>query len=271
MTIKVELVGHTLIKTIKHDNLVFVYDSNLAGHNNKGSALIAKRFFGAEDGKSEGLMVGGCYALPTKDKNLQALPIEAIQASLVKLFNIANRTKELNFMLTRLGCEQEGVDEKAILHALSTLSIPSNVMLCGRWQQALGFDDSVKVIVAGGREFDDYQLLTHKLDTLLANIDKPIEIICGGATGADAMGKQYAISKNQARISVTVMNANWDRFKKPAGMLRNSAMAWYGTHLVAFWDKQSRGTKDMITTAKNESLATRIVHYEKLKQPKVMS
>ena len=49
-----------------------------------------------------------------------------------------------------------------------------------------------RVIVAGGRDFGDYQLLRKTLDNLLCNITEEIVVVCGQAKGADTLGEQYA-------------------------------------------------------------------------------
>lgn len=48
-----------------------------------------------------------------------------------------------------------------------------------------------RVIIAGGRDFDDYQLLKATMDKLLCNITDEITVVCGQAKGADTLGEQY--------------------------------------------------------------------------------
>lgn len=52
-----------------------------------------------------------------------------------------------------------------------------------------------RVIIAGGRDFDDYQLLKATMDKLLCNITDEITVVCGQAKGADTLGEQYAMEK----------------------------------------------------------------------------
>lgn len=52
-----------------------------------------------------------------------------------------------------------------------------------------------RVIIAGGRDFDDYQLLKATMDKLLCNITDEIIVVCGQAKGADTLGEQYAMEK----------------------------------------------------------------------------
>lgn len=98
----------------------------------------------------------------------------------------------------------------------------------------------MKLIIAGSRDFDDYNLLCNTLDYFSLT---PTEVVCGKARGADALGEQWAIENN---IPVTYFPADWENLGKRAGYVRNSEMGKYGDCLIAFWDQKSRGTKHMI-------------------------
>lgn len=114
-----------------------------------------------------------------------------------------------------------------------------------------------RVIVAGGRDFNNYELLRSKLDYYLSNLDN-ISIVSGGARGADRLGENYAIEKG---LKLVMFPANWNEYGKRAGFIRNKEMAEYATHLVAFWDGKSIGTKHMIDLAKEYNLKTKVVLY----------
>jgi len=114
-----------------------------------------------------------------------------------------------------------------------------------------------KVIVAGGRDFADYDLLKSKLDNLLVNRD-PVEIVSGTARGADKLGEFYA---KRSQLAVALFPADWDLYGKSAGYKRNAQMADYADALVAFWDSKSRGTMHMINLAKSAGLQVRVVNY----------
>lgn len=109
-----------------------------------------------------------------------------------------------------------------------------------------------KVIIAGSRTFDDYDMLCRYADHKLSRIAwapdlfGPIEIVSGGARGADSLGERYAKDKG---YKLTVFRADWDRYGKRAGYLRNVQMAEYADALLAFWDGKSRGTANMIKEA----------------------
>ena len=115
----------------------------------------------------------------------------------------------------------------------------------------------MKVIIAGGRDFDDYALMKRKLDHLFSK-RMPDEIVSGGARGADALGEDYS---KECGIPLKIFKADWEKHGRAAGHIRNAEMADYGTHLVAFWDGVSRGTKNMIETAKKKGLDVRVIYY----------
>ena len=98
----------------------------------------------------------------------------------------------------------------------------------------------MKIIIAGSRTFNNYKLLEETMDSLALPID---EIVCGSALGADSLGEKWAKSKN---IPVTYFYPDWDMYGKSGGVIRNHQMGDYADYLVAFWDKKSRGTADMI-------------------------
>lgn len=115
---------------------------------------------------------------------------------------------------------------------------------------------SFRVIIAGSRGFNDYPLLASTMDTLLQNITVPIVVICGMARGADLLGERYALDRG---FQVQRFPADWDKYGKRAGYIRNEEMAKNADALVAFWDGESRGTKHMIELAGKYGLKTRVI------------
>ena len=109
--------------------------------------------------------------------------------------------------------------------------------------------------------FNDYALLARKMDLFTRNLlPATIEIVSSGARGADALGEQWAADHG---LPVKRFPAQWERHGRRAGPLRNGQMAEYATHLVAFWDGKSRGTKNMIEEAKKRGLKIRVVRIDK--------
>lgn len=119
---------------------------------------------------------------------------------------------------------------------------------------------TVKVIIAGGRDYENYNelecVVDHMLEKLMNTHD--IVIISGGARGADAMAMRYA---NHRGFELVVMPADWDTHGKSAGYKRNVQMAEAATHLIAFWDSVSRGTKHMIDVAHSMKIKVHVSSY----------
>ena len=115
-----------------------------------------------------------------------------------------------------------------------------------------------RVIIAGGREFNNYQYLKDSMDYFLQNIDDDISVVCGMARGADTLGEQYA---KENGYEVHYFPADWDKYGKAAGYIRNEEMAENADALVAFWNGSSRGTKHMIDIAKKHKLMVRVKKY----------
>ena len=111
-----------------------------------------------------------------------------------------------------------------------------------------------RVIVAGGRDFHDEKYLIASLDEI-RNEYVEIEIISGHANGADKLAEEYA---KRLGISLKVFPANWKKYGRAAGPIRNREMLSYIIEgepvVVAFWDGRSKGTKNMIEQAKREGV-----------------
>lgn len=106
----------------------------------------------------------------------------------------------------------------------------------------------MKIVIAGGRDFKDYSLFCVTCDDIIQRYLKlkyeEVEIVSGGAKGADRMAENYAKNK---RYKFTKFPADWKKHGKAAGPIRNSEMREYGDYLIAFWDGESKGTKDIAT------------------------
>lgn len=124
----------------------------------------------------------------------------------------------------------------------------------------------VRIIVAGGRDFDNYALLKSELKEYITGLDivdlSQVIIISGTARGVDTLGEHFAYDYG---IDIRRFPAKWDELGKSAGIIRNCEMANYAGQatgvLFAFWDGKSRGTKHMITVAKKRGLEVHVVEY----------
>lgn len=113
----------------------------------------------------------------------------------------------------------------------------------------------MRTIIAGSRQITDETLISETL----ARLAWPItEVISGGASGVDRLGEAWAA---RCGIPVRCFPADWARYGKGAGPIRNREMALAADALVAFWDGRSAGTRHMIELARKHHLQ---VHVEPL-------
>ena len=92
---------------------IFVYGSNLAGIHGAGAARFALDKLGALRGKAAGRM-NQCYAIPTKDENLETLPLDSVQHFVTNFIAYARCHPDLQFFVTRIGCGLAGYTDKDI-------------------------------------------------------------------------------------------------------------------------------------------------------------
>ncbi len=117
-----------------------------------------------------------------------------------------------------------------------------------------------RVIIAGTRSFNDYELLRTSCNNLLSVKQRThtVVIISGTARGADRLGERYAKERG---FQLRRFPADWEQHGKSAGHIRNAKMADNADALIAFWDGESRGTKNMIDNARRKGLAVRVIQY----------
>lgn len=118
----------------------------------------------------------------------------------------------------------------------------------------------MKVIVAGSRSFNDFKLMVNKLDSILINQGENVEIVSGNANGADKLGEKYATEIRHCKMKQ--FPADWDKYGKSAGYIRNKEMADYADACIVFWDGKSKGTKHMIDIANESGLKLKVITYE---------
>ena len=108
----------------------------------------------------------------------------------------------------------------------------------------------MKTIIAGSRTINDLRLLERIIEDSGFNIS---EVVCGGARGVDDLGRKWAGNGN--RIPIKFFIPNWEFYGKSAWLMRNIKMAEYADALIALWDGESKGTKNMISEAKKYGLS----------------
>lgn len=115
----------------------------------------------------------------------------------------------------------------------------------------------IKVIIAGGRNFEDFNKLCQVCDEFLQDQNN-VEIVSGAYKGADLLGERYAAKRN---YPIKQFPADWRLYGKSAGLKRNAEMAAYADALIAFWDGESKGTKHMIELATQACLKVEVIYF----------
>ncbi len=106
----------------------------------------------------------------------------------------------------------------------------------------------MKTIIAGSRSITSYPIVCAAITNSKFKIT---EIVSGTARGVDRLGEEYAIYFN---TPIKRMPANWGKYGKSAGPIRNREMAEYADALIAVWDGKSKGTANMIEVSKEFGL-----------------
>ena len=128
-----------------------------------------------------------------------------------------------------------------------------------------------RMIIAGSREFNDYEeMVTDIYDLHICPLDEDdyLEIVSGHAPGADTLGEQLAEVEG---YPLKIFPAEWDKYGKAAGPIRNEQMAKYAAEadrgiLVAFPMGKSRGTRNMIKIARRYGLEVHVFEVETVYQ-----
>lgn len=120
-----------------------------------------------------------------------------------------------------------------------------------------------KIIIAGSRDFYEYDLLCEEVGSFVEqlrdrkdiNEDDSIIIVSGGAKGADKLGERYARERG---YHCEIHLANWS-IGKQAGILRNIEMAKVSQACIVFNRNDSKGSAHMASCASKKGLTTKVV------------
>lgn len=110
-----------------------------------------------------------------------------------------------------------------------------------------------RVIISGSRNIKDYAIVKEFVERCIGNLN-PVEIVSGGAEGVDELGETFAYLH---KLPLTIFEAEWDKYGKSAGPIRNEKMAQYAKYCIVIWDGTSPGSRNMIAVAKKYNLNLR--------------
>lgn len=108
----------------------------------------------------------------------------------------------------------------------------------------------MKIIIAGSRDITDYKVVEEAIRQS-GWLDEHTEIVSGMARGVDMLAVEYAQTNH---LPLYRFPADWDKYGKGAGYIRNREMAAFADALIAIWDGKTRGTKMMIDVARSKGL-----------------
>lgn len=120
--------------------------------------------------------------------------------------------------------------------------------------------NKLKLVIAGGRDFNDYPLLVKELMTYAdeCGTEIGISIVTGMANGADMLGFKFAKEYN---VKCYEFPANWNKYGKSAGYKRNEEMGRFADATIVFWDGKSKGTKHMIDFMQQQGKPVKVINY----------
>ena len=108
----------------------------------------------------------------------------------------------------------------------------------------------MRVLICGGRDYNDATLLAATLENL--NAEREIELVVhGAARGADTLAQRWA---DMFGVCCLQFPANWKRDGKAAGPIRNQLMLTEGKPDMVVAFPGGRGTADMVRRAREAGI-----------------
>lgn len=115
----------------------------------------------------------------------------------------------------------------------------------------------MRLAIVGSRDFHNYDVLETEVINFICSLSEDIvEIISGGAQGADTLAYRFA---KENSIPIRVIFPNWTKHGKTAGMIRNLDIIKNCDYVMAFWDYKSRGTAHSIKVARDLNIPVKII------------
>lgn len=116
----------------------------------------------------------------------------------------------------------------------------------------------MKILICGDRNWSNENKI-YEILNIYRKHEKSVEIINGGARGADSIAAKIG---KELGFKVTTIKADWKKYSRAAGPIRNEKMIREKPDVViAFHDKisESKGTKNMIETAQKNKVPVMLI------------
>ena len=119
----------------------------------------------------------------------------------------------------------------------------------------------MKIAIAGSRYYNDYEKSKTFIDKCIAENCQGEELtfLSGGCNGADMIGERYA---RENGYPLKRYSAQWEKYGKRAGPIRNMKMAEDCDIVICFWDGKSKGTHSLISYANKNGVLVFIQYIE---------
>lgn len=83
--------------------------------------------------------------------------------------------------------------------------------------------------ICGSRDYDNYDYFKKIINNWIEKYGKIDKIVSGEAPGIDLLAEKYAKESN---IPIIIHNAEWSKYNKKAGPIRNTKIVNDATHLI---------------------------------------
>lgn len=206
--------------------------------------------------KEYGIILGKRYgAFQVKKEFYESANISIISKSLQDLKDLSRMMPLKRFSINFPGIGNGKLSYEVVKDLIDSYELSDNITF---------YLKPNNLIIAGGRDFKDYERLEKFVDEWIEVHGRPDNIISGMANGADLLGLHYAEKRG---IPVIKKPANWEEHGRGAGFQRNLEMAYIANSCICFWDGVSKGTSHMIGIAKNNKLNLEVILYDETNHP----
>ena len=100
----------------------------------------------------------------------------------------------------------------------------------------------MKLMICGSRTLTQRSYLLDAIRQSKINPKEVDEVLLGGARGVDALGKWWAEGNH---LNYRIIPADWKHHGRAAGPIRNAILVALADYVIAIWDGESPGTKDV--------------------------
>ena len=133
-------------------------------------------------------------------------------------------------------------------------------MVCGFLLFGLSwYSTLMRIGIVGSRDYPDLNQVREYVKTL----PRGTVVVSGGAKGVDTVAEEEA---GRRGVKVVVHRAQWQKYGKAAGVIRNRLLVNDCDKIVAFWNDDSPGTKSTIGFASKVGKLLRVFRVGSPKQ-----